>query len=85
MKKKLIDFKSDHHLSHNELYQIKGGRVRRGPEDLVDVDIDIPDLTLSAIRGPGELVDDDVDIPDLTLGAITRRSFKKRFHNRIIC
>jgi hypothetical protein len=79
MKKRLIDFNPEKHLSNSELFQIKGGRFRRGPDDLIDDDIDIPDLTLTP--GPGDLVDDDIDIPDLTMGATWKRSFSRRFRS----
>jgi len=65
MKKKIFDFTTEKQLTHAELLQIKGGRFLLGPDDLVDDDIDMPDLTLAT--GPDELVDDDIDMPDISL------------------
>jgi hypothetical protein len=76
MKKRLVDFEKEAQLNHIELSKIKGGYARRGPDDdLVDDDIDIPNLTLAP--GPDDdLVDDDIDIPNLTLAPV-RRSFSR--------
>ena len=37
-----------------------------GPGEIVDDDIDLPDL-IALTPGPGDTVDDDIDLPDLTL------------------
>jgi hypothetical protein len=66
MRKKLMNFTKELKLTHRDLQQIKGGRMDGGPGEIVDDDIDLPDMT-AFTPGPGDTVDDDIDLPDLTL------------------
>ncbi|MCK4676671.1 MAG: hypothetical protein KAT48_00945 [Bacteroidales bacterium] len=66
MRKKLMNFTKELKLTYRDLQQIKGGRMDGGPGEIVDDDIDLPDMT-AFTPGPGETVDDDIDLPDLTL------------------
>lgn len=70
MRKKLMDFTEEMLLSPQELLRIKGGNIDGGPGEVVDDDIDMPDLT-SFTPGPGELVDDDIDMPDLSMNFLS--------------
>jgi len=76
MKKKNQHFATDFHvLARKELHLLRGGKFSRGPGDLVEDDIDMPDLVNAP--GPGDLVEDDIDMPDLTYGFIRQlKQFK---------
>lgn len=73
MTKKLMEFTEEMQLTHQDLLRIKGGKMDGGPGELVDDDIDMPDLS-SVAPGPGELVDDDIDMPDLTMNFLANLS-----------
>jgi len=77
MKTKNFENFKENRLNSDELYNILGGRIRRGPGDLVVDDVDMPELTLAPGGGPGDLVVDDVDMPELTLAPVSRRSFRR--------
>lgn len=73
MKKLMIGLKSENLLNLMDMYAIRGGFLRTGPGDVLDDDVDTPNIKLAS--GPGTVMDDDVDVPNLRMATAIGKAF----------
>ena len=73
MKKQMMDLNGENLLSVMEMNAIRGGFLRTGPGDVLDDDVDTPNIKLAT--GPGTVLDDDVDVPNLSMATAIGKAF----------